>query len=261
LEIEKLSSAIAFLVETLGGEDPLVVKLLGGQSPREVAEAAVYGTSLKSVEVRRAMVQGGKAAVEASRDPMIALARALDDESRSLRKRFEDRVESVQREAYAKIAGAKFAMEGDRVYPDATFSLRMSFGPVRGSMEGGRPIPPYTTLAGMFQRHLDRKGQPEFELPDRWRGAMSKVNLDTPYNFVCTADIIGGNSGSPVVNRAGEVIGLVFDGNIHSLVWAYEYDDTLARAVSVDSRAIIEALRSVYGAGELADEIQGRTGN
>jgi hypothetical protein len=208
--------------------------------------------------VRRALVEGGSAAIAESKDPMIVFWKAMDKESRALRTRYECEVEAAEQAGYAKITAAKFAVEGENTYPDATFTLRLAFGPIRGYSENGKDIPPYTDFAGMYERYQDRKGQVGFELPERWVRGKGRLDLTTPFNFVCEADIIGGNSGSPVVNTKGEVIGLIFDGNIQSLVGAFQYDGAQNRAVAVDSRAIIEALRKLYDAGPLADELQGK---
>lgn len=258
LEIDRLASGLSLLAELLGCEDPLVAAALDGRAPRQRAEQLVRGCKLADVAARKALAEGGRSAIAASDDPMIRLARLIDPEARALRKRFEDEVESVERENYARIAAARFELASEDVYPDATGTLRISFGPIRGYQEDGRDIPPFTTLAGLYERHRERGGRPPFDLPPRWIEAREKLDLSTPFNFVCTADIIGGNSGSPVVNRAGEVVGLVFDGNLAGLVWDIVYTDERGRAVAVDSRAIIEALRKVYDADALADEILGR---
>lgn len=257
-EVFRLESGLSYMAETLGATDPLVVAALAGKSPRARAEELVAGTRLGEVEFRRSLAEGGTAAVAGANDPMIELARTLDGESRALRKRFEDEVESRQREGYAKIAAATFAVKGESVYPDATFTLRLSYGPIEGWQEGGKRIPAYTTFGGIYDRWTERKGAGEFWLPERFIAGRDRVNLSTPYNFVCKADIIGGNSGSPVVDRKGEVIGLIFDGNIHSLPGDMIYDGTLNRAVSVDSRAMIETLRVLYGADRLVEELTAR---
>ncbi len=260
LEIERIASGLSLLAELLGGEDPLVAVALDGLAPQPRAEQIVRGCKLADVAARRALAEGGKSALDASEDPMIRLARLIDPEARVLRKRYEDEVESVERENYARIAAACFELFGEDVYPDATGTLRLSFGPIRGYREEGREIPPFTTLAGLYERHRERGGQPPFDLPQRWLERRDRLDLNTPFNFVCTADIIGGNSGSPVVNRAGEVVGLIFDGNLPGLVWDIVYTDERGRAVAVDSRAIIEVLRKVYDADALADEIVGTSG-
>jgi hypothetical protein len=189
---------------------------------------------------------------------MIQLAAKLDSEYRSLRKRFEDTVESPLRDAYAKVAAAQFAALGDTVYPDATFTLRLSFGQIKSFTDAGEKTPAFTTFSGIYKRAAERHGQDGFELPESWIKAKDKLHPETPFNFICTADIIGGNSGSPVVNTSGEVVGLIFDGNLGSLVSNYVYNDTTGRSVAVDSRGIIEALRTVYGAEGLAGEITGK---
>ena len=175
---------------------------------------------------------------------MIKLALAVDADARAIRKRHEDEVEGVQASNYALIARAMFEEKGDSVYPDATFTLRLAFGTVKGYELDGKTYPPYTTIGGAFQ-HAEAHGNKDpYELPPSWFEARKSgaLNLDTPLNFVSTADIIGGNSGSPVVNRDNEVVGLIFDGNIQSLVLDYGYDDKVARAISVDSRGMMESL-------------------
>ena len=224
---------------------------------RAQSSGHVYFT-LKDVAARKKLAAGGKAVIEAAADPVIALARIIDPDARAVRKRYEDEVQSVEREAYAKIGAARFALYGEDIYPDATGTLRLALGPIKGYREDGREIPPFTTFAGLYERSQERHGAAPFELSKRWIERKERLKLDTPMDFVCTADIIGGNSGSPVVNKAGEVIGLVFDGNIQGLAWDIAYSEVQGRAVAVDSRAIIEALRKVYDAGELADEIVGQ---
>ena len=255
LEIDRVRSGLSAMAENLGGDDPAVVTAFAGQSPDDRARALIAGTKLKDIEYRRSLVEGGRAVIDKCADPMIRLAAALDPEARALRKRFEDEIESAERDAYAKLAAAKFAIIGENTYPDATFTLRMSFGPIKGYQDQGQSIPSFTTLGGAFQRMEEWHAQPPFVLPKRWIERKDQLDLNTPYNFVCTADIIGGNSGSPVINTNGEVIGLIFDGNIHSLVLDIAYDDAQARAVSIDSRAIIETLRKLYDASPLADEL------
>jgi hypothetical protein len=256
LELMRLESALSYMAEQLGADDPAVADALGGKSPRARAEECVLGTSLRDIEARKSLAEGGKTAVEATKDPMIALARALDTHSRKLRKTWEDEVLANERAGYAKIAEARFAVEGESVYPDATFTLRLSYGTVKGYRQGDSVIAPYTDFAGLYQKAQERAGEAAYELPPTWTAAREAVNLSTAYDFVSTCDIIGGNSGSPVVNRAGEVVGLIFDGNIQSLTGNYAYTDEQARAVSVDSRAILEALEKVYKADRVASEIR-----
>ncbi len=188
---------------------------------------------------------------------MIALAKLVDAEARAVRKIMETDVEEVKRSAHAELAKARFALEGTNTYPDATFTLRLAFGPVKGYEENGKHIPFETTFEGLYERAKEHHNKPPFDLPPRWVEAKGKLNLKTPFNFVCTADIIGGNSGSPVINKNAEFVGIIFDGNIQSLSLDFAYSDKQARAVSVCSPAIIEALRKVYDANELADELTG----
>jgi len=255
LEMDRIASSLAFMTETLGGDDPYVQKALTGMSPKARAEALVKGTKLKDVALRKKIAEGGTEAIASSTDPMIKFAVDLDPESRALRKRFEDEIEGTLKDSYAKIAAAHFAINGEDAYPDATFTLRLAYGPVKGYKEAGQIIPPFTNFEGMYQRATERKGQKGFELPKVWWDRKDKLDLKTPFNFVSTADIIGGNSGSPVINKKGEVVGLIFDGNIQSLVLDLAYTEDQARAVSVDSRAMIEAMKKIYDAGALADEI------
>jgi hypothetical protein len=187
---------------------------------------------------------------------MIQLARLVDPPAREVRKAYEEKVDEPLKQAYAKIAKARFAIEGTSTYPDATFTLRLAFGQVKGYTEAGKAVPPWTTIGGAF-KHSDLHGaKPPFVLPQSWLQPPKPLDQDTPFNFVCTADIIGGNSGSPVINKAGEYVGIIFDGNIQSLVLNFTYTNKQARAVSVHSSAIVEALRKVYGADALVDEIE-----
>lgn len=257
IEIDRLAAGLQNMAITLGADDPMVVSAFAGRSPRDRAAELIKGTKLRDIAERKRLAEGGLNAVLSSDDPLIQHARALDAESRRLRKQYEDEVEAKEREGYAAIAQHKFDMEGDSVYPDATFSLRMSFGPITGYTEDGAAIKPYTNFAGLYERFNERKGMPPFDLPKRWTDKKGKLDLKTPFNFLCSADIIGGNSGSPVVNTRGEVIGLIFDGNIHSLVGNFVYDERMNRAVAVDSRAIIEAMKKMYDAKDLAAEITG----
>jgi hypothetical protein len=187
---------------------------------------------------------------------MIELAQLVDGPAREARKAWEAQDE-IKQEAHADIAKARFAIEGTSTFPDATFTLRLSYGPVLGYQEEGRQIPPMTNFAGLYERAAAHNNEAPFDLPKRWLDRKSKLNMNTPLDFVSTADIIGGNSGSPVVNKANEFVGIIFDGNIQSLVLDVIYNDTQARAVAVDSAAIMEALRKVYDAGALADEMKG----
>jgi hypothetical protein len=261
LEELQLTDSLTYLAEEMGFSSPLVQKVLAGKSPAARAVELVTGSKMHDVAFRKKLYEGGQAAVDAEDDPMIALARSVDGEARALRKVMEAQGEAKQ-QSHAKIGKARFAIEGASSYPDATFTLRLAFGTVKGYEEGGKQIPAHTTFAGLYERDKDHENQPPFDLPKIWLDAKSKIDLPTPLNFVCTADIIGGNSGSPVVDRKGEFVGIIFDGNIQSLVLDFAYTDTQARAVSVDSRGIVEALKKVYSADALVSELMtGKRGN
>jgi hypothetical protein len=186
---------------------------------------------------------------------MILLARLVDPESRRLRSIYDNQVDEPRRQAYAKIAQARFAVYGKNIYPDATFTLRLAFGQVKGYEENGKQIPWMTTMGGAFAHAESHQNQEPFQLPASWTRHKAILNRATPLNFVNTADIIGGNSGSPVVNRAGELVGIIFDGNIQSLVLDYIYTDTQARAVAVHSAGIAEALKKIYGSERVVSEL------
>jgi hypothetical protein len=255
LEVERVESGLSTFAEVLGADDPLVRKALAGASPRARAEALVRGTRLADVAERKRLADAGAAGLADSKDPMIALAVALDAEARALRTRHEDAVEGPEHEAYAQVAAAALAMEGEACYPDATFTLRFAYGPIRGYVEDGVAVPAFTTIGGAYARMEERGGVPPFALPRRWIERKDRLDLATPLDFVCTADITGGNSGSPVVDRSGALIGLIFDSNVEGLAWDVAYTDDRARAVCVDARAILESLRKVYDAEALAAEL------
>lgn len=257
LEIATLTMSLVQMREALGSEDPAVRVALAGRSPEDAAKALIAGTKLEDIAVRKRLYEGGKAAVEASTDPLIVLMRAVDTQARAVRKRFDDEVDAVVRRDGATIARSRFAQTGFTQPPDATFTLRLSYGTVKGYEENGKKVPYFTTMGGAFKHSEEHGNKPPYNLGPSWLKMKSKLNLETPLNFVSTADIIGGNSGSPIVNKAGEVVGIIFDGNIQSLVLDFFYEDRQARAVSVDSRGIIEALRKIYGADALADELTG----
>jgi hypothetical protein len=257
LEIVKLGDSLGMMMELAGAEDSLVQKVLDGKSPRERAAQLVQGTKLKDVKIRRQLGKAGPSGMAASNDPMIALAQIVDGPAREVRKKFEQEVDEPQRQAYAKLAEARFAVRGTDTYPDATFTLRLAFGVVKGFEEQGKPVPAFTTLGGTYEHSKAHGGQSPFKLPESWIKHKDRLKLDTPFNFVSTADIIGGNSGSPVVNRAGEFVGIIFDGNIQSLVLDFVYTDEQARAVSVHSAGILEALTKVYQAERVVKEITG----
>jgi len=253
-----LADALGMFLEQKGINDPLVFKVLDGQSPRRRAAELVGGTRLADVAERRRLAEGGQKAIEASDDPMIRLALLVDAPARAVRSRYEQQVEEPLRQAYGKLADARFALFGAEAYPDATFTLRLSYGQVQGYREDGADVPAWTTMGGLYHRWAEHEGRPPFALPQSWLKQKDLLDLATPMNFVCTADIIGGNSGSPVVDRQGRLVGLIFDGNLPSLVWGYEYSDQTGRAIAVHAGAILEALRKIYDAGPLVEELTGK---
>ncbi|HJU84673.1 MAG TPA: S46 family peptidase [Holophagaceae bacterium] len=252
-------------LDGLGANHPFVKAMLGGKSPAEAAKAAVEGSKLGDPAVRKALLEGGQKAIDASTDPMLLLARKLDPMGRELRKKQEEQVASVLTEQGGRIAQARFKVYGKTTYPDATFTLRLSYGAVESYPANGTKIQPFTTFGGLYDRYdgwggnavADKVEHGAWALPQRWVDRRSAVNPSTPFDFVHSNDIIGGNSGSPVVDKKGELVGLIFDGNIESLPGNYFYDGRVNRSVSVDALAIIEALRKVYDAAPLADEIMG----
>jgi len=255
-EILLLTDSLTDFASQFGEDNPLVQKVLAGKSPHARAVELVTGTKLKDVAARKDLHAKDAAALQAAHDQMLDLARLIDGPAREARKTY-DAQEEIKIQAYAEIARARFAIEGTGSFPDATFTLRLSFGTVRGYEQDGKQIPAFTDFAGLYQRSAEHDNKPPFDLPQRWIDKKANLNLATKFDFVSDADIIGGNSGSPVVNKDNEFVGIIFDGNIQSLVLDCIYTNTQARAVSVDSAAIIEALRKVYDAGALADELEG----
>src|SRR5438105_10736699 len=253
-EILRLTDSITDFAEKFGANDPLVKQVLAGKSPRARAVELVSGTKLKDVELRKNLYTKNSAALQAAHDPMLDIARMIDAPAREARKAHEAQ-EEIKRQAYAEVAKARFAIEGTSNYPDATFTLRLSYGKITGYEEDGKQIPSFTDFAGLYRRSAEHDNRPPFDLPQRWIERKAQLNPATKFNFVSDADIIGGNSGSPVVNKANEFVGIIFDGNIQSLVLDCIFSDKQARAVSVDSAAISEALRKVYDAGALVDQL------
>ena len=247
-----MAGALQFALEQLGANDQFVKAALHGMTAQEAAKHRIAGTKLDDPAFRRKLVDGGPAAVAASDDPMIALARELDPLRREMVKWEQDNVESVESRAGEQLGRARF---GRTTYPDATFTLRLSYGAVAGYPMNGTKAPPFTTFYGLYDRATSFNLEGPFALPSRYLENRQKLDLATPLNFVNTCDIIGGNSGSPVINRNGEIIGLIFDGNIESLVGDFAYDEATNRAVAVSTSAMTEALRKLYGAGKLADEL------
>ena len=254
-EFEKvlLGLSLTKMRERLGADHPAVKQVLGKQSPDQLAAALIDRTTLGDVAVRKALWTGGAAAVMQSADPFVKLAIALDPEARALRKRYEKEVESVTQKNAELVAQARFKRDGLNAYPDATFTLRLSYGEVAGWTENGKQVPPFTKVAGIFERDT---GVVPFALPPSWHAAKGRLNMNQQFDFVSTNDIIGGNSGSPMINRKGEIVGLIFDGNIHSLGGAFGYDKRLNRAVAVHSGLLLEAMEKVYHADALVKEIR-----
>lgn len=254
LETLNLADGLSLLVETLGLNDPLVVKILDGKAPKERAAELIKTTQVRDVAFRRKLYEGGAAAVAAAKDPLIELARLVDADARAVRKIMEAQDEGKS-QAYAAIAKARYALEGASSYPDATFTLRLTYGSVAGYEEAGAKVPFQTTVAGLYERSAKQGNREPFDLPQRWADRKAALDLNTPMNFVSTCDIIGGNSGSPTINKEGEFVGIVFDGNLQSLAGNYYFDIRQNRALSVHSSAILEALRKVYQVDALADEL------
>ena len=255
LEIARITGALKLDIQEMGQNDKYIQTVLGGRTPEEAATDLVNGTHLDDPAVRKKLVEGGEAAVDASTDSMIALARKLDPMRRELTKWMEENVQSVEQRGGERLGRARFAVFGKSTYPDATFTLRLSYGTVKGYAMNGTEAPPKTTFYGLFDRAAGFDYQPPFDIPSRIKEGRSKLDLSTALNFVCTDDIIGGNSGSPVINKAGELVGLIFDGNIESLVGNFVYDIESNRAVAVHTAAMTEVLRNIYGAQALLTEL------
>ena len=258
LEQALLADALQESLEELGPNDPFIKAALGGKSPTDAAAALIGGTKLDEQAVRKALLDGGPAAINASNDPLIVLGRGIDPIVRGVKKTLDRDVTSVSSAARQKVGLARFAVYGTSVYPDATFTLRLSYGKVNGYPMNGTKAPYKTTFFGLYDRSASFDNKPPFQLTPRFADKRAQVDMSTPLDFVTTNDIIGGNSGSPVVNRAGELVGLIFDGNIESLVGRFVYDEEKNRAVAVHAGAILHALRTVYDAGPLADELDPR---
>ena len=258
LEEALLADSLQESLEELGADDPFVRAALDGRTPKEAAQEVISRTKMGNPDFRVSLVEGGEAAVAASADPLIVMARRIDPVAREIRKWVDDNVESVETTAGEKIGKARFAAYGKSTYPDATFTLRLSYGTVKGYPMNGTEAPPKTTLYGLYDRADSFGLKPPFDLPQRYLDRRGALELSTPINFVSTCDIIGGNSGSPVINKNAELVGLIFDGNIESLVGDYVYNIENNRAVAVHTGAMTEALRKLYDAGALADELEGK---
>jgi hypothetical protein len=253
-EFEKttLRFSMTLVQRLLGPDDPTVKMIFGNRSPGDLATELVDKTSLKDPSVRKKLLDGGPAAIEASKDPMIEFARLVDPPARAVRKDLEDNVQAPLAKNEGLLAQARFKLYGTSVYPDATFTLRLSYGTAKGYDQKGGHVAPFTTMAGAYERAT---GATPFKLPETWIAAKPHLNLDQKLNFCTTNDIIGGNSGSPVVNKDAEIVGLIFDGNIQSLGGDFGYDGAVNRAVAVDQGAIREALKIVYHADRIVTEL------
>ncbi|HUI11484.1 MAG TPA: S46 family peptidase [Bacteroidota bacterium] len=258
-ELEELQVAdgLSEAVENIGAEDPFLRAALDGRTPEAAAHELVAGTGLASADLRKQLFDGGESAVAASKDPMILLAEKLLPLLNESRKWSEKYVTGPTASAGEAIGKARFAVYGKSVNPDATFTLRLSYGSVKGYPMNGTKAPAMTTLYGLYDRSCGFGNRGAWELPKRFADGAGKLNMSTPLNFVCSCDIIGGNSGSPVVDRDGAFVGLIFDGNIESLPGRFMYDEESNRAVAVHPAGIIECLRKLYNAGPLADELEG----
>ncbi|MGB6452180.1 MAG: S46 family peptidase [Steroidobacteraceae bacterium] len=252
LETITLSLGLTRMRDRLGPDDPLVRQVLGEDSPEALAARLVAESKLADPAMRKALWDGGEAAIAASEDPMIELARLVDPEARALRQRYQDEVQAPVRAALQRIAQARFAVLGTSVYPDADFTLRLTFGTVRGWSERGKEVEPFTRLARMFERAT---GSEPFRVPPSWVAAKDRLDLSTPFNFCTDNDIVGGNSGSPVIDAQGDIVGLIFDGNIESIAGTYWFDEQDNRAVALDTAVVLEALRKVYHADALLAEL------
>jgi hypothetical protein len=253
-----LTAGLQLAQEGLGGDDLFVKAVLGSRTPSDVVTEAVDGTKLADPAFRKSLVEGGEAAIQASTDPMMVLARKVDPFDRQRIKTFEDNVESIETPAGEKIGQARFAVYGKSLYPDATFTLRLGYGAVKGYPMNGTEAPPITTFYGLYDRAYSFGLKFPFNLPARYLERRNRLDLSGPVDFVNTCDIIGGNSGSPVINKESELVGLIFDGNIESLVGDFVYYEVNNRAVAVHSGAIIQVLRQMYDASPLADELEGK---
>jgi hypothetical protein len=257
LEREKinLTESLAFMQKFLGADHAIVKRILKGQTPEARATELIEKTRITDPEIRNLLQAGGKATIDVSTDPMIVLARDLEPDAQAVTKKYDEQVTAVQTAAYPRIGAAIMLIEGSKVSSDATGTVRVSYGTVKGYLEDGKKIPPYTYVPGLYERSKQHDNKNPYDLAPRWVDAKASLDPRTPFNFVTTNDIVGGNSGSAMVDKKGELVGLIFDGNITMLGGYFTYDESVNRAIAVDSRLIIEGLRKVYKADRLADEI------
>ena len=253
-----MTTALKLCQEKMGKDDAFVQAILQGGDVDATVNALVDGTKMGDAAFRKSLLDGGEAAVAASTDPMIVAARRVEPILRETNRRIRDTISSVLTPAGEKLGKARFLVYGKDAYPDATFTLRLSYGAVDGYPYNGTIAPPFTTFYGLYDRAASFSNKPPFDLTPKQAAGRDKIDLSTPLDFVTTNDIIGGNSGSPVVNRDCELVGLVFDGNIESLAGDFVYDGSKNRTVAVHSAGMIEGLRKLYGADALADELQGK---
>ncbi|MGB7463367.1 MAG: S46 family peptidase [Candidatus Acidiferrum sp.] len=258
MEIARMSSALEADVAGIGVDDPWVKAVLNGRTPQQAATELITGSKLADPAVRKALVDGGQAAIDASTDSLVVMALKIDPIRREQITWFEKNVQSEQQRAGEKLGKARFAVFGKNAYPDATFTLRLSYGQVKGYPMNGTIAPYKTTLYGLYDRAASFDNKEPFDLPKRYIDGKDKLDLAAPFNFVTTNDIIGGNSGSPVVNRNGDIVGLVFDGDIESLVGDFVYDSYQNRTVAVHTAAMTECLKKLYGAQTLVDELMAK---
>ena len=258
MDMARMTNTLEADLKELGPEDAWLKAVLDGRTPAQAAKELVGGTKVGDPAFRKSLVDGGQEAVNASTDPMIAMARRIDPIRREQIKWYEDNVQSVQQQSGEQLGKARFAVYGKSTYPDATFTLRLSYGQVKGYPMNGTIAPSKTTMFGLYDRAASFNYASPFDLPKRYIEGRDKLDLTTPINFVTTNDIIGGNSGSPVVNQNGDIVGLIFDGNIESLVGDFVYDGTSNRAVAVHTGGMTEAMSKLYGAQKLVDELMGK---
>jgi hypothetical protein len=255
-DLEELNLVFLFTVvrRDLGTDDPLVRKMLGKESPEQLARRLVTGTHLDDPKVREELYNGGQSAVDASKDPMIRFVASINGDLLAIRKEYEARVDAPTRSAAEKFAKARFAVYGTSVDPDATFTLRLTYGTVKGFEDAeGKFVEPYTNIGGLFERAT---GAEPYALPESWLKAKASLNLSVPMNLSTTNDTTGGNSGSPMIDKDANIVGLLFDGNIFSLGGDYGYDVVKNRSIAVDSRALLEGIRKVYHIDRIVDEIE-----